>query len=193
MPVTDAYYGSNSARLTRAIQDFGLCNVDGAYIYSAKLRAKGFLIVAFFDPNAAESREVLRAIDSWTEELVQTKWTAVGISASDRETIKQLVDTHSLKNMTMLLDHEFYQTKLWGVSNFPSVFLVSGKTGRVMAHVRGNNADALDGVKNTLVSEVNKAVAAEESAKKADAEKKAAEEAVKKAEAEKKPAEPTNK
>ena len=70
----------------------------------------------------------------------------------------------------------------------PSIYLVDGKTGRVLHKILGDDDEALGGMKKMLADEVSKIIAAEEAAKAAEAAKKA-EEAAKKAEEEKKTAE----
>ena len=65
----------------------------------------------------------------------------------------------------------------------PSVYLVSGRTGRVLHKILGEDARAMDGMRAMLTDEVEKIVTAEAAAKKADDDKKAADAAAKAAEA----------
>ncbi len=103
----------------------------------------------------------------------------------DRAELAQFAEQHGLSSVSLLLDHELYQTRSWGVSHLPSLYLVSGKTGRVLHKILGQDEAALAGMKQMLHDEVGKIMAAEEAAKKAEEEKKAADAA--KAAAEKKP------
>jgi peroxiredoxin len=186
MPVTDQltdqFYGINTAGLNRVVQDFGLCDLKGEYLYTAKARTKGLLVVVFFDPASPPSVRALEAVQAWTADLPTQKWTALGVSEGGREEMTQFADARKIDGVTLLLDYELYQTRRWGVSNLPSVYLIAGKTGRVLAKAIGDDAATLEGVKKLLSSEVAKIVAAEEAAKKADEEKKASEAAAKAAE-----------
>jgi peroxiredoxin len=186
MSVTDRFYGANTAGMGRSIQDFGLSDLKGQYQYTAKLRVKGLLVVVFYSPASAPSVRALEAVQGWTTELPTQKWTALGVGDGDREELKQFAEQYGLTGISLVLDHELYQTRAWGVSHLPSLYLVSGRTGRVLHKIMGEDAPALEGMKQMLTAEVNKIVAAEEAAKKADEEKKAAD-AAKAAEAAAKP------
>ena len=166
-----------------------LSDTKGLYNYTAKLRAKGLLVVVFFSPDSAPSVEALKVVQSWTEALPTQKWTALGVGEGDRTELAKFAEANGLANVSLLLDFELYQTRMWGVSHLPSVYLVSGKTGRVLQKVMGLEGEALAAMQGLLTEEVGKIVAAEAAAKKADEEKKAAEAAAKAAEAAAKAAE----
>ena len=194
MALTERFYGANTAGTSRPITDFGLSDTKGIYQYTAKLRAKGLVVVVFFAMDSPPSVKALETVQSWTAETPTQKWTALGVAEGDRPEMAQFAEAHGLSNISVLLDFELYQTRQWGVSHLPSVYLVDGKTGRVLHKIIGDDEPALGGMKQMLASEVGKLVAAEEAAKiaadaakKAEEEKKAAE-AVKAAE-EKKAAE----
>ncbi len=183
MALTERFYGANTAGTARPIQDFGLSDTNGLYQYTAKLRVKGLLVVVFFAPDSAPSVQALEAVQGWTADLPPQKWTALAVAEGDRTELAKFAEVHGLSNISVLLDFELYQTRQWGVSNLPSIYLISGKTGRVLHKILGMDAPALAGMKQALQSEVEKMAAAEEAAKKADEEKKAAEAAAKAAEA----------
>ena len=169
----------------RPIQDFGLGDLKGNYQYTAKLRAKGLLVVVFFSPDSAPSVRALQAVQGWTAGLPTQKWTALGVADGDRAEMNQFAEAHGLGEVMIVLDHELYQTRQWGVSHLPSLYLVSGRTGRVLHKILGEDARALDGMKGMLTDEVEKIVTAEAAAKKAEDDKKAADAAAKAAEASK--------
>ena len=183
MSVTERFYGANTMGTSRPIQDFGLSDTKGLYQYTAKLRAKGLLVVVFFSPDSAPSVEALKTVQSWTEALPTQKWTALGVGEGDRTELAKFAEANGLANVSLLLDFELYQTRMWGVSHLPSVYLVSGKTGRVLQKVMGLESQALAAMQGLLTEEVGKIVAAEAAAKKAEEEKKAADAAAKAAEA----------
>lgn len=192
MPVTDQFYGPNTMGVGRVVQDFGLCDLKGQYVYTAKARTKGLLVVVFCGLYSAPSVRALEAVQSWTADLPTQKWTALGLMDADRGDAEGFAQQYKLDGVTLLLDHELYHTRRWGVSHLPSVYVIEGKTGRVLAKVVGDDADALGQARQMLTATVAKMVAAEESAKKAEEEKKAAEAAVKAAEAAApKPSEPS--
>lgn len=183
MSVTERFYGAHTAGTTRLIQDFGLCDLKGVYQYTAKLRTKGLLVVVFFSTASEPSVRALEAVQAWASDLPPQKWTALGVGEGDRTELSKFAEEHGLMNVSVVIDHELYQTRLWGVSHLPSIYLISSKTGRVLQKVLGMERDALAGMKQLLTEEVNKIVAAEEAARKAEEEKKAAEAAAKAAEA----------
>jgi len=185
MSVTERFYGANTAGTGRAIQDFGLSDLKGNYQYTAKLRAKGLLVVVFFATDSAPSVRALEAVQSWTADLPTQKWTFLGVGDGDRGELAQFAEAHGLAAITLVLDHDLYQTRQWGVSNLPSVYLVSGRTGRVLHKILGEDGRAMDGMRAMLTDEVEKIATAEAAAKKADDDKKAADAAAKAAEAHK--------
>ncbi|MEO7718378.1 MAG: hypothetical protein ABIY70_19425 [Capsulimonas sp.] len=190
MPVTNRFYGGTSTGAGKIVSDFGLCDIKGGYIYTAKLRPKGLLAVVFFSPETAASVNVLKTVQSWTGEIEASKWSALGVATGDREAIKQFADANGIDKVSLLVDYDFYQTRSWGISHIPSLYIISGKTGRILDRIVGDSPAELQAAKEVLSREVSTILAAEEAARKADEEKKAAEAAAKAAEAAAKPAEP---
>ena len=91
MPVlTNHFYGSTTRGAGRTVQDFGLCDTKGTYLYTAKLRTKGLLVVVFFSPDSLPSQRTLAAIQAWSTDVPMAKWNAVAVAESDRETLVQL-------------------------------------------------------------------------------------------------------
>ena len=118
--------------------------------------------------------KALETVQSWTAETPTQKWTALGVAEGDRPELAQFAEAHGLSDVSVVLDFELYQTRQWGVSHLPSVYLVSGKTGRVLQKIVGDDVPALGGMEQMLKSEVAKIIAAEEAAKvAAEAAKKA--------------------
>jgi len=178
MPVTNRYYGGSATGAGRIVQDFGLCDLKGQYIYTAKVRAKGLLVVTFFAPGNAASSRVLQALDQLASEFEPTKWAYLVVSDGDRDSLTDYSEGLSLAKATVLIDHELYQTRTWGVSHVPSTFLIAGN-GRTLARIVGDAPDQVALITDTLKAEVAKILAAEAAAKaaaaKAEEEKKAAE------------------
>jgi peroxiredoxin len=189
MPVIEESYGAHTG-IGRVVQDFGLCDLTGAFVYTPKLRQKGFLVVVFFSADAPVSVEALKAVQSWTAEVPAQKWTPVAVTEADREATRAFADKNGLSNLTFGLDYESYHARRWGVSNLPSTYLVSGKTGRVLEKAIGYTPAVFDQIKNRLKSEIDALLAAEEAARKADEAKKAADAAAKAEEAKKASAAP---
>lgn len=179
MPVTDQFYGPSTMGLGRVVLDFGLCDLKGQYVYTAKARTKGLLVVIFCGLYSAPSAHALEAVQTWTTELPTQKWTALGVINADRGDVESFAQQYKLDGVTLLLDHELYLTRRWGVSHLPSIYVIDGKTGRVLSKVIGDDPAALGQAKQTLMDTVAQMVAAEEAAKKAEEEKKAAEAAAK--------------
>ncbi len=188
MGLTDQYYGASTAGLGKLIQDFGLCNLQGEYLYTAKARTKGVLVVTFFGQNSGPSTRGLQAVQQWVDTLPTGKWVALAVGEGGRDELTAFQASNGLDGLTFLIDHELYQTRRWGVSHLPMTYVIAGKTGRVLAKVIGDDPAALEAAKNTLSAELDALAAAEAAAKKADDEKKAADAAAK-AEADAKAAE----
>ena len=146
MALTTRFYGANTAGTSRSIQDFGLSDTKGIYQYTAKLRVKGLLVVVFFSMDSPPSVEALQVVQSWTQDLPTQKWTAIGVGEGDRPVLAEFAEAQGLSNVLVLLDYELYQTRMWGVSHLPSIYLVSGKTGRVLHKIVGEDEAALDGI-----------------------------------------------
>lgn len=190
MPVTDHFYGGRTIGAGRTIQDFGLCDLKGEYVYTAKTRAKGLVVVVFFSPQSPPSLRALQAVNGWTQALPTAKWTALAVTEGDRSQLAEWAQAQNLTGISIVVDHELYQTRQWGISHLPCTYLIAGKTGRVLAKAIGDDAGELTAMQQMLDAEVAKIVAAEEAARKADEEKKAADAAAKAAAEAAKPAEP---
>ena len=182
MALTERFYGANTIGIGRPIQDFGLSDTNALYQYTAKLRVKGLLVIVFFDTNSAPSVKALDIVQGWSTDLPTQKWTALAVTEGERPELAQFASQHNLSNVSVMLDYELYQTRQWGVSHLPSVYLISGKSGRVLNKIMGLDEAALDGMKLMLHDEVSKIVSGEEAAKKAAEEKAAADAAAKAAE-----------
>jgi len=179
MGLTDQYYGASTAGLGKVIQDFGLCNLQGEYLYTAKARTKGVLVVTFFGLNSGPSTRALQAVQQWSGALPTGKWTALAVSEGGRDELSAFQSGNGLDGLTFLIDHELYQTRRWGVSHLPITYVIAGKTGRVLAKVIGDDPNALEAAKNTLSTELDALTAAEAAPKQAEADKKAADAAAK--------------
>lgn len=188
MGLTDQYYGASTAGLGKVIQDFGLCDLQGEYLYTAKARGKGVLVVTFYGLNSGPSTRALQAVQQWASTLPTGKWTALAVGEGGRDELSALQSANSLDGLTFLIDHELYQTRRWGVSHLPMTYVIAGKTGRVLAKVIGDDPAALDAARETLSKELDALIAAEAAAKQAEDDKKAADAAAK-AEADAKAAE----
>lgn len=188
MGLTDQYYGASTAGLGKVIQDFGLCDLQGEYLYTAKARGKGVVVVTFFGLNSGPSTRALQAVQQWASALPTGKWTALAVGEGGRDELSALQSGQSLDSLTFLIDHELYQTRRWGVSHLPMTYVIAGKTGRVLAKVIGDDPAALDAARETLSKELDALIAAEAAAKQAEDDKKAADAAAK-AEADAKAAE----
>ena len=176
---TDRLYGAQTVGVGRTVQDIGLCDLKGEYVYTAKARMKGLMVVVFFSPDSAPSVRALQAVQGWAQDVPAQKWTPLAVTEGNREQLKAFAQERGIDGVSILVDNELYQTRTWGVSHLPSTYLISGK-GRVLMKVIGDRESDLSAVKQRLSGEVAKIAAAEEAAKKADEEKKAAEAAAKK-------------
>lgn len=190
MGLTDRYYGASTAGLNKVVQDFGLCNLQGEYLYTAKARTKGLLVVVFYGINSAPSTRALQTVQEWTATLPAGKWTALAVGEGGRDELTAYQNNNGLAGLTFLIDHELYQTRRWGVSHLPSVYVIAGKTGQVLAKMIGDEPGALTAARGVLSGEIDKLVAADEAARQAAEEKKAADAAAAQAAAAEKPAEP---
>lgn len=179
MQKTTSFYGSKNFGTSRTIQDFGLCTSDGAYVQTTKSRTKGFLVVLFFDLTNQASVSALKMIDAWGSEIAPAKISILAVVKADRDSTNALATDLGLKNVTLLLDHESYQARNWGVSTFPSLYVIEGKSGRVLAKVIGADSQEINAAQSMLQNRVSEMLEAEEKAKRAEEEKKAAEAAAK--------------
>ena len=122
----------------------------------------------------------LQAVQGWIADLPTQKWTPLAVSEGARTQLAAFAQERGLDGVSVLVDHELYQTRTWGVSHLPSLYLISPK-GRVLMKVIGDR-DGGFGVPSSSVlsAEIDTLVAAEAAAKRAAEEKAAAEAAAKK-------------
>lgn len=183
MALTNRYYGGTSLGAGRTIQDFSMCDLNGAFVFTAKLRPKGTLVVTFFSPGGQASTNALRAVQQWGADLGGDKLTVLAVAGGSRADLKAYADQQGIIGVTILVDYEMHETRNWGISHLPSTFVIDGKSGRILSKVIGDDAGELAAAMDVLAAQITKIRAAEEAAKKAEEEKKAAEAAAKAAEA----------
>ena len=124
-----------------------MSDLKGNYQYTAKLRAKGLLVVVFFSPDSAPSGAGAPGPCSPGRRTYRRRSGRLWAwRDGDRAEMGQFAEAHGLKDISIVLDHELYQTRQWGVSHLPSLYLVSGKTGRVLHKILGEDGKALDGM-----------------------------------------------
>jgi hypothetical protein len=156
----------------RGMQDFGLCDVQGVYQHTSRLRSKGFLAIAFIDPAGVGSADIVNTLTDWTTISPKVSATVVAIGERiDAESLATATDT----KLPVLWDADSYVSATWSVTAVPTVFVVNDK-GTVLGQVRGTNSAELGAAKEMLTDAVHKsdeAAAAAAAAKAAaDAAKK---------------------
>ena len=88
--ITDRIYGAQTAGVGRTVQDIGLCDLTGEYVYTAKTRMKGLMVVVFFSPDSAPSVRALQAVQGWIADLPTQKWTALAVSEGDADAARRV-------------------------------------------------------------------------------------------------------
>ncbi|HEY3330972.1 MAG TPA: redoxin domain-containing protein [Capsulimonadaceae bacterium] len=156
----------------RTIQEFGLCDVKGVYQNTAKLRAKGWLAVLFFDPSDAYSASVAAQLQEWATTLPGDKLSVVGVGRGERADLVKFAADKAL-TYTVLWDLEDYTLGLWGVTALPTLFVTNAQ-GSVLAKIAGDDKPAIAAAKAVLEVGIQKAAEAAAAAKAAEEAAKAA-------------------
>ncbi len=159
-------FDRNAINTGRRIQDFGLCDLQGVYQNSAKMRAKGFLAVAFLEVTDPNSQNMARELQNWT--ALGDKLTVAAVVFGEREAIEQMAQKESL-TYPVLWDFEMYVAPIWSVSAVPTLFLVDSQ-GLVLGRVLGADENELAAAHATMAEAIHKS----DEAAKAAAEAKAA-------------------
>ena len=159
-------FDRNAINTGRRIQDFGLCDLQGNYQNSAKMRAKGFLAVAFLEATDPNSQSMARDLQNWT--ALGEKLTVAAVVFGEREDVEKMAQAGSL-TYPVLWDFEMYVAPIWSVSAVPTLFLVDSQ-GLVLGRVLGADEDELAAAQSTLAEVIHKS----DEAAKAAAEAKAA-------------------
>lgn len=177
MPITNRYYGGSSIGAGGTVLDFGLSDLTGNYTHTSKLRTKGILIVSFFDMNSPVTQSFLQFTKQKLEQIASNKLAAIFVTDGDRTNLASRVKDEGISETLVLIDHNFYQARQWGINNLPSTYLIDGKTGQVVERIVGANQDELTHLFDIAQKKSAMLLAEEEAAKKAAEEKKAAESA----------------
>jgi len=159
-------FDRSSINVGRTIQDFGLGDLSGVYRNTAKLRAKGWLIIVFFDASFSGYSNVIDALKMWNSSLPADKVTILGVGIGKREDLVQFAAANSV-NFPLVWDYDDYVAATWSVSALPTIYLMDAG-GRVLARLTGANDADLAEAKAVIETGIAKA------AEKAAAEKAAA-------------------
>jgi peroxiredoxin len=166
-------FDRNSINVGRTIQDFGLGDLTGVYRNTAKLRAKGWLIVAFFDASAKNTSTVIDTLKAWSTLLSPDKVTILGVGIGERSDVEEFAKSNELQ-FPVVWDYNDYVAATWSVSALPSIY-VTNTGGKVLARSVGGKAEELEAIHDLVAGEVVKAAeAARIAAEKAATEKAAA-------------------
>lgn len=154
------------------MQDFGLCDLKGAYQHTSRMRGKGFLAIAFLELGCSGNAEIVKVLSDWT--TISPKVAAAIVMTGEREAVEEF-GAENETGVPILWDPDSYIFPLWAVSVVPTVFIVNDK-GVVLGRVRGADESELNAAKGLLAEEVRRsdeAAAAAAAAKAAaDAAKK---------------------
>ena len=151
----------------RRIQDFGLCDTDGVYQTSTKLRAKGWLVVTFFSPDEAPSARTVDKIQEWAGSLPTDKVSIVGVYRGEKSAIGPFAQEHGV-TFPLLWDLEDYNIGLWGLTSLPTTFVVDA-AGAVAARIVGDNTAELNAAGTALDEAIKRAAEAAQAAEAATA------------------------
>lgn len=149
----------------RLIQEFGLCDLKGVYQNTSKLRAKGWLVVLFFDAGDSFSTSVVKALQGWSGELPADKVAILGVGRGDSETLKTFAAEQNV-TFPIVWDFDDYVGGLYGINAVPTLFVTDAR-GKVLARIVGDNAGARETAKAVIVDALR--AAAEAAAKAAEA------------------------
>ena len=142
----------------RSIQDFGLCDLNGVYQLTAKLRAKGWMVVTFFTPDDAFSTSVLNTLQEWTSSLPADKVSILGVLEGNRDALEAFKKSVTA-TFPIVWDIADYWSANWGLSELPTTF-VTDSGGRVLDRIVGADTDALSDARTQLSALIEKAAAA---------------------------------
>ena len=145
-------FDRNAIAIGRRIQDFGLCDLKGAYQHSTRLRGKGFLVVAFVNPLESNSVAVVKRLQDWL--ALSDKVGVVVLTVGERDDAAKMIESTGV-TYPVLWDFEAYTAMTWAVTAAPTIFIVNGQ-GLVLGRVLGNDKDELEAAKTMLLEEVRK-------------------------------------
>jgi len=167
-------FDRSAINVGRTIQDFGLGDLSGVYRNTAKLRAKGWLVIIFFDASDSKSSGTTGILKNWAASLPSDKVSILGVGVGERSDVEQYAKTYEV-TFPLVWDYDDYVSATWSVSALPTVY-VTNAGGKVLSRIIGSNSAELGEAQALLESEIEKAVeAARIAAEKAAADKAAAE------------------
>jgi peroxiredoxin len=168
-------FDRSSINVGRTIQDFGLGDLSGVYRNTAKLRAKGWLVIFFFNSNQTASATAAKVLTGWLTSLPADKVSILGVGLGSRTDVEEFSKTNDI-SFPIVWDYEEYVAATWSIVDLPT-FYITNAGGKVLARITGFNDKELDSGRAVIVNEISKAeeaarIAAEKAA--ADAASSAA-------------------
>jgi peroxiredoxin len=151
-------FDRSSITVGRTIQDFGLGDIAGVYRNTAKLRAKGWLVVAFFDASNDAAAGATKTLIGWSESLPSDKVTILGVGIGERDDVEKFAKTNNI-TFPVVWDYEDYVSVTWSVNALPTIY-ITNVGGTVLARVTGNDIADLENARLTIEAEIAKAAEA---------------------------------
>jgi hypothetical protein len=145
-------FDRNAISTGRRIQDFGLCDLAGVYQNTAKMRAKGFLVVAFLKPLDGYSIDVAKELQEWS--TMSDKLAVAAVTLGERVDAEELSEVAGV-TYPILWDYDTYLAPLWSVTAAPTIFITDAQ-GMVIARVVGANKAELAEARAVLSEAVRK-------------------------------------
>jgi peroxiredoxin len=151
-------FDRSSINVGRTIQDFGLGDLTGVYRNTAKLRAKGWLVIYFFDATQADSAAVAETLKGWTTSLAADKVTILGVGLGTRESVEEFAKAHGLE-FPVVWDYDEYVAATWSIVELPT-FYVTNAGGKVLARITGADEAELTAAHILIADAIARAVEA---------------------------------
>lgn len=118
-------WGDNTINASDYIRDFQLTDLSGRVCHSFPTRGRSWILFAFFGHDG-ESAAVLSALQKLADGYKESgKLTVWGISQeADPVATKAFGAEHGV-SFPLMLDHDLYHSRLYGIPYAPAVFLVA--------------------------------------------------------------------
>lgn len=118
-------WGDNTINAADYIRDFQLTDLSGRVCHSFPTRGRTWILFAFFGLDA-ESGQVLEALQKLADGYKESgKLTVWGIcQEADPQVARAFAEQHGV-TFPVMLDHDLYHSRLYGIPYAPAVFLVA--------------------------------------------------------------------
>lgn len=144
-------WGDNTLNAQEYMRDLQLTDLSGKPLHTGQARAKGWILLVFFDTTSPLSQQILpyvqKVADAYKEAGKLTVW---GVSQDGEAETRAFAERHGI-TLPLMVDHDRYHAMLYGLTALPTLFLADS-AGIIQRKLVGFSSKALNDISTRVAT-----------------------------------------